>query len=63
MCVCVLCQGVLSKVRVEWETGEQYPLALELLLQLTTAEDAVPSALHVRRAVCVCVCVAVGVKM
>lgn len=41
-------QGVMANIRVGWCAGAQYPLALELLLQLTTAEHAVPNALQVR---------------
>ena len=42
-------QGALPKVRVAWGTGDQYPLALDLLIQLTTADKPPQHALHVRR--------------
>ena len=45
----LLLQGVLANVRVAWGTGNQYPLALELLIQLTTADQPPQHALHVRR--------------
>ena len=52
-CACLLAvlflQGVLPNVRVAWGTGDQYPLALDLLIQLTTADKPPQHALQVRR--------------
>ena len=41
-------QGVLPDIRVGWSNGDQYPLGVELLLQLTTANQPPQHALHVR---------------